>query len=161
MLKNILILRDEIEEELANIDNLKENLQEIDNKKLDKNFKTRLSASILDDFYLATEKIFKKIAQEIDEEIPTGSAWHKKLPRLMTLELPETRPKVIDKELFHQLEEYLRFRHLTRNIYGFQLDLELFVHLIDDFDQVSSKLNTQVICFLDTMEEIAREADND
>ena len=79
----------------------------------------------------------------------------------MTLELPETRPKVIDKELFHQLEEYLKFRYLTRNIYGFQLDLELFVHLIDDFDQVSSKLNTQVICFLDTMEEIAREADND
>ena len=65
MLNNILILRDEIEEELANIDNLKENLQEIDNKKLDKNFKTRLSASILDDFYLATEKIFKKLPRKL------------------------------------------------------------------------------------------------
>jgi hypothetical protein len=161
MLKNILILRDHIEEELANIDNLKVNLQEVDSKNLDKDIKTRLSASILDDFYLATEKIFKKIAQEIDEEIPTGSDWHKKLLRLMTIELSETRPIVIDKELFHQLEEYLRFRHLTRNIYGFQLDLELFEHLIDNLDQVSSELNTQLINFLDTIEEIARETDND
>ena len=161
MLKKILILRDEIEEELANIDNLKDNLQEIQNKNLDKDIKTRLSASILDDFYLATEKIFKKIAQEIDEELPGGGDWHKKLLRLMTIKLPETRPKVINKKLFHQLEEYLRFRHLTRNIYGFQLDLERFEHLINNLDNISRVLNIQLTKFLDSMEEIAKEADND
>lgn len=161
MLKKILILRDEIEEELANIDNLQDNLQRIQSKNLDKDIKTRLSASILDDFYLATEKIFKKIAQEIDEELPGGDDWHKKLLRLMTIELPETRPKVIDKELFHQLEAYLRFRHLTRNIYGFQLDLDRFKHLIDNLDEVSNELNTQLNKFLDSMDEIARKADND
>lgn len=161
MFKKVLILRDEIEEELANIDNLKNNLKEIQNKDLDKDIKTRISASILDDFYLATEKIFKKIAQEIDEELPGGGDWHKKLLRLMTIDLPETRPKVINKELFHQLEEYLRFRHLTRNIYGFQLNLERFDHLIEGLDKVSEKLNSQIIDFLDSMEEIAREIDND
>ena len=161
MLKNILILRDEIEEELANIDNLNDNLQEIQNKDLDKKIKTRLSASILDDFYLATEKIFKKIAQEIDEELPSGGDWHKKLLRSMTIELPETRPPVINKDLFHKLEEYLRFRHLTRNIYGFQLNLERFEHLIDNLDKVSKKLNKQIIDFLDSMEEIAKKADEE
>ena len=161
MLKNILILRDEIEEELANIDNLKDNLQKVKNLELNKKIKTRLSASILDDFYLATEKIFKKIAQEIDEELPSGEDWHKKLLRSMTIELPETRPTVINKELFHKLEEYLRFRHLTRNIYGFQLNLERFEHLIIDLDDVISKLNKQIIDFLDSMEEIAKKADEE
>lgn len=161
MLKNILILRDEIEEELANIDNLNDNLQEIKNKDLNKKIKTRLSASILDDFYLASEKIFKKIAQEIDKELPSGGDWHKKLLRSMTIELPETRPPVINKKLFHKLEEYLRFRHLTRNIYGFQLNLERFEHLIIDLDDVISKLNKQIIDFLDSMEEIAKKADEE
>ena len=85
MLKKILILRDEIEEELANINNLKDNLQEIQNKSLDKDIKTRLYASILDDFYLATKNIFKRIAQEIDEELPSRNDWNKKLFRLMTI----------------------------------------------------------------------------
>lgn len=156
MLKKIMIIKDEIEEELANINNLIANLHNIQNKDLEKEIEKRLSASILDDFYLATEKIFKTIARDIDSELPEGKEWHKKLLRLMTIELPETRPAVIDKDLFHQLEEYLKFRHLVRNIYGFQLEINRFDHLLKNIDQVASKLETQIINFLNNMEEIAR-----
>ena len=55
MLKNILILRDEIEEELANIDNLKDNLKEIKNKNLDKK---------IIDFLDSMEEIAKKADEE-------------------------------------------------------------------------------------------------
>jgi len=95
---------------------------------LEKEIKKRLFASILDDFYLATEKIFKTIARDIDEKLPEGQEWHKQLLRQMSIKIAKTRPSVIDKKLFHQLEEYLRFRHLVRNIYGFQLEIDRFEH---------------------------------
>ena len=157
----ILILRDEIEDKLVKINNLKNELEEIQNINLIKKYKIRLYDSIINDFNIIIINIFKKIAQEIDEELPSGGDWHKKLLRSMTIELPETRPPVINKKLFHKLEEYLRFRHLTRNIYGFQLNLERFEHLIDNLDKVSKKLNKQIIDFLDSMEEIAKKADEE
>ncbi len=157
MLKKLMIIQDEIEEELSNINNLIDNLVFIKNKNLEKDIETRLSASILDDFYLAVEKIFKTIARDIDNELPEGQEWHKKLLRLMTIELPEVRPAVIDKKLFHQLEDYLKFRHLVRNIYGFQLEIHLFNHLIKDINQVANNLEEQVMCFLADMKEIAKQ----
>lgn len=74
------------------------------------------------------------LRDEIEEELPTGGDWHKKL---------------------------LRFRHLTRNIYGFQLNLERFEHLINNLTEVSNKLNKQVISFLNSMENIAKKADKE
>ena len=40
----------------------------------------------------------------------------------MTLELPGIRPRVLEKETAHLLDEFLRFRHLFRNVYGFELE---------------------------------------
>ena len=36
----------------------------------------------------------------------------------MRLDIPEVRPAVIDPELAKTLGEYLRFRHVFRNVYG-------------------------------------------
>ncbi len=159
MLNKLMIIQDEIEEELTNIDNLITHIHDIQNNNFEKEIEKRLTASILDDFYLATERIFKTISRDIDNELPEGEEWHKKLLRSMTIELPETRPAVINKELFYQLEEYLRFRHLVRNIYGFQLEVSRFNHLIQDIDQITRKLENQVMDFLGDMKEIAKVID--
>lgn len=48
----------------------------------------------------------------------------------MTIEIKGIRPPVISKELAAELDEYLSFRHLFRNIYGFELESKRLENLI-------------------------------
>ncbi|MBO8129199.1 MAG: hypothetical protein H0Z39_08385 [Peptococcaceae bacterium] len=122
---------------------------------MDPEIEKRVCASVLADFYMAVERIFKLIAKEIDGELPEGEDWHKKLLRQMSIELPEIRLPVINKKLFRQLEEYLKFRHLVRNIYGFQLEYKRFAHLVENLPAVAADAEHQITTFLDDMQEIA------
>ncbi|NSW84580.1 MAG: hypothetical protein HPY90_15375 [Syntrophothermus sp.] len=157
MIQKLMVLRDEIEEELANIFQLKENLCDMRKKSLDPEIEKRVYASVLADFYMAVERVFKLIAKEVDGELPEGGDWHKKLLRQMSVELPGIRPPVIDKSLFHQLEEYLKFRHLVRNIYGFQLEYKRFAHLVKDMPALAEAVEQQVTGFLNDLLEIMKD----
>ncbi len=160
MLYKLILLRDEVEEELGNILQLQGNLQDMQDRMLDPEIEKRVFASVLFDYYMAMERIFKMISKEIDGKLPSGEGWHKKLLRQMSVELPETRPAVIDKRLYCSLEEYLKFRHLVRNIYGFQLKYERFAHLIDQMDATTTAVEYQVSNFFNTMEHIARQLED-
>jgi len=39
----------------------------------------------------------------------------------MTLSIPEVRPPVLSKETAKMLDEFRSFRHVFRNVYGFNL----------------------------------------
>jgi hypothetical protein len=54
----------------------------------------------------------------------------------MSIELDGIRPAVISKELREQLDEYLRFRHVFRNVYGFNLDKARLTELISGLEGV-------------------------
>ncbi|MBS3886398.1 MAG: hypothetical protein KGZ56_04990 [Dethiobacter sp.] len=155
MKHELILLRDEIEEELANIAELKRSVSEITSQELSNEVEKRVTASLLNDFYLAAERIFKRIAKELDGGMPEGEEWHKTLLRQMSVDLPEVRPYVINKVLYTKLEEYLKFRHLVRNIYGFQLDYRRFRHLVNELDNVSEEFENQVLHFLNIMTNIA------
>lgn len=156
MLHKLILLRDEVEEELAVIDQLQKNLLDIKKQMLGPEIEIRVFASILSDFYMTLEKIFKIVAREIDAGLPAGEDWHKKLLRQMSVELPEIRPAVFDKKLYQRLEEYLKFRHLVRNIYGFQLEYSRFAHLVEQMGEIVFEVEQQFTTFLDKMEAIAR-----
>jgi hypothetical protein len=79
---------------------------------------------IVHDFYTAAERIFEWIAPELNGGLPTGSAWHRELLDNMSLDLPSIRPPVITRDTLRLLSEFLRFRHMFRNIYGFELEWE-------------------------------------
>jgi len=82
----------------------------------------RAIGSILHDFYSGIEKVFKRIALEIDGEIPKGEDWHIiHLLNRMAIRVPQVRPNVISSHLRDDLEDYLRFRLLFRHLYGFEL----------------------------------------
>lgn len=100
---------------------------------------TRAAGSILHDFYCGIEKIFERIAINIDKHIPKGEDWHTKL-LLQMAEPKKSRKAIIDSVFLQELKEYLRFRHLFRNIYGFVLKWEKIKPLCARLDDIFDKL---------------------
>lgn len=86
--------------------------------------------AIVHDWYTGAEHIFEKVALELDGGVPNGSGWHRELLEAMALDLPGLRPPVISRPTLKLLEEVLRFRHLFRNVYGFELDWERLKPLV-------------------------------
>ena len=82
----------------------------------------RARGSILHDFYNGAERIFERIAAELNGGVPNAANWHQQLVADMALAIPGLRPAVIDDDLGNSLAEYRGFRHLFRNVYGSLLD---------------------------------------
>ncbi len=80
-------------------------------------------ANKLSDVYRGIERIFERIASEVDGYTPRRSRWHKDLLEQMTRQQPE-RPPVISQETFPLLGELLEYRHKVNNIYADELIYE-------------------------------------
>ncbi|MHB0878373.1 MAG: ribonuclease toxin HepT-like protein [Anaerolineae bacterium] len=109
----------------------------------------RAGASILQDFYTGAEKIWRRVADEIDGRLPAGSDWHTQLLSRMTVGIEGVRPAVIGADLAERLREYLRFRHLARGIYGFSLDWERIRRLLQPLPELLEALAADVRHFED------------
>ena len=137
----------EIEKELGNLRSLKSELIEIKGKS--DMISRRAQGSILHDFYNCCERIFRRIAEDINERKAEDSEkWHRKLLVRMTMEIKDIRPIVISDELAAELDDYLGFRHVFRNIYGFELRGERVVRLIEKFDRVLDRFTQEMNSFL-------------
>lgn len=115
------VLKSQIANELEKMKRLLEEAAEIEGKKAS-NMTIRTGGSIVHDFYTGAENIFHAIASSIDENIPSGMSWHTELLNQMTLNIEGLRSPIISKETAKMLDEYLRFRHLFRKRYGFDLE---------------------------------------
>lgn len=71
----------------------------------------------LADVYSGMERIFQRIAIEVDGILPRGSRWHKDLLQQMAIQRPE-RPPVISQETLTLLDALLEYRHKVNNIYA-------------------------------------------
>lgn len=120
-MSEIQILEIQIKRELSKLKNLLSEAEEIKNRKAS-NWNIRIGGSILHDFYTGIEGMFEAIANTIDKRIPTGVNWHKELLNQMVLDIPGLRTHIISEDTARMLEEYLRFRHLFRKRYGFELE---------------------------------------
>lgn len=106
----------EIEAELATMAALGEEF--LNAPRADDTYSVRARGSILHDFYNGIERVFVRIARELNGGVPRGEQWHRDLIDDMALEIPGVRPAVVDKDLANVLGEYLRFWHVFRNVYG-------------------------------------------
>jgi hypothetical protein len=120
-MSSLQILEARIKDELENLDKLLSEAEAIREKKAS-NINVRAGGSILHDFYTGIERIFESIAATIDMKVPTGMNWHIELLNQMTLKIPDLRSYIITKDTAKMLEEFLRFRHLFRKRYGFDLE---------------------------------------
>jgi len=116
--------------------------------------KVRAAGSVIHDFFTGVEKIFRQIATRVDQDLPVGEDWHVQLLQRMSVPLEEIRPQVIDTPLERNLEEYLRFRHLFRNIYGFELKWELCQPLAERLPETFGDLKEQIGDFEDFLDSI-------
>ena len=128
-------LADELAAELNEFHKLKVEIAEVQSRfsTLDPDsFDLRAMGSILHDVFQGAESIFQRIAKEIDRGVPIGADWHRSLLDNMAQPLLKTRPAVIQSETAALLEEYRRFRHRFRNIYGSHLDWTQMKPLLDN-----------------------------
>lgn len=111
-------------------------------------------------FYNGLERIFEAIGRELDGGVPSGPNRHHDLLEQMAYSLREVRPPVIRAETRDRLDEYLRFRHLIRNLYTWNLDPELLERRVADLTPTLDALDAdfeQFRAFLD----VATLADED
>lgn len=86
-------------------------------------FFEELTAKKLVEVYNGFERIFERIAHEVDMHTPKGNQWHNTLLKQMAERQPE-RPPVVSQETLPRLKELLDFRHKVNNIYGDELIYE-------------------------------------
>jgi len=136
----------EVEKEIENLNELRKEMKGI--KSEQSIIFKRSMGSILHDFYNCCERIFKKIAIDINGGYEDTEKWHKALLFKMTIQIKGIRPPVISEELAAELDEYLSFRHIFRNIYGFELKGERIGYLSRKFDKIVDRFIKEIRTFL-------------
>jgi len=127
--EEIPVLVAEIKDELSKLDILLQKLSSQVNR-TNKEEIAESAALRLHNFYTGCERIFKLIVSEVNGGVPHELDWHKRTLTQVSLEIEDIRPAVISLKTRKDLEELLRFRHIVRNIYGFELKPERIETLI-------------------------------
>jgi UDP-hydrolysing UDP-N-acetyl-D-glucosamine 2-epimerase len=92
--------------------------------------------------------IIKEIEGFVHNNSEIACFWHKQLLYRMTLELKDIRPALISKELAASLDEFLTFRHLFRNIYGFELMGDRLNRLVEKFFTTADQFKKEIEDFI-------------
>jgi hypothetical protein len=116
------------------------------------------SASLnLHDVYSGFERVFKQIASIVDGNVPASPEWHRELLEQMGLELPKVRPPVLTTDSIERLDEYLRFRHVVRNVYTFSFDPERIKRLVEELELAFDEIRQELLAFANFLEKVGME----
>lgn len=147
-------IKDEIDLIAVLVSDIKETSREMPVSGKKKRVYEESLALKMHNFYTGCERIFQKIADDINGGVPQSVDWHKRLLRSMSLEIEKIRPPVISKKTAKALEEYLAFRHVVRNIYGFEIDSEKLKGLVESLYGTYRKLKNDVGIFIDFLRKL-------
>lgn len=92
----------------------------------------------------------------MDGNIPSGHNWHQDLLQQMHMELPDLRPSVLSAEAIQMLDEFLRFRHVVRNVYAFQFDREQIARLVKQMQPAWNTVRQELLAFASFLEQVGR-----
>lgn len=110
----------------------------------------------LHNFYTGCERISQLIISELNGSIPSGYDWPKRLLERMSIER-EDRPAVISPSTAQKLQEYLGFRHIVRNLYGFELDPERIDRLVANQEPIWKQFAQEVRSFINWLQNLSEE----
>lgn len=111
----------------------------------------------LHDYYAGLERLFEHLASSIDKSLPSGPDWHRELLRQMALDVPGLRPPVLASPTLHAVDEYLRFRHVVRNVYAFTLDPDRLADLVRRLRPAFEQTKADLLAFAQFLEQMASE----
>ncbi|HLG31231.1 MAG TPA: hypothetical protein VI387_13560, partial [Candidatus Brocadiales bacterium] len=100
-------------------------------------------ASVLHSFYNGIENIFLSVAKGLDQQVPTGSQWHRDLLIQMSQHMPN-RGNVISAKLAQRLADYLGFRHFYRHSYSFFLEWDELKKLVMPLQEVWNQVKKEL-----------------
>jgi hypothetical protein len=112
----------------------------------------------LHDYYAGLERIFRQIAATVDQSVPSGHDWHRELLRQMAVSLPQIRPQVLSAEAAKAIDEYLRFRHIVRNIYTLEFDPARIEDLVRRLRPSFERTRIELLAFADFLEQLIQSA---
>ncbi len=110
-------------------------------------FETRALASYLDDFYKGCERICERVAVTLDDGLPQGERWHQILLGRMGEPGGGGRPPLFGGSLLLELDEYRRFRHRVRHIYGYELEADRVLDLASGIQPILTQVRKAVEVF--------------
>jgi len=114
-------------------------------------------AAYLHHFYTGVEAIFERISKAFDGGQSFGGDYQRELLRSMTLEIPDVRPPIITKDLWDELDEFRRFRHMFRHAYGAVLRWRNVETLASKTESLRSSLTYQIENFIKFVEDMTNE----
>lgn len=146
----LLQLADDLSQELASFDSIVAEAHRcLDDLSLREPsyLELRGAGDIVHDYYNAIEHFFERVAVELNGGLPAGRDWHSTLLARMARELPGVRPAIISVETRAGLEELMRFRHLFRHRYGFELEWPKLRPLLEAIRTGSQPLRAELAAF--------------
>lgn len=103
-------------------------------------------AAVLHSFYTGIENIFKRIAVEIDDSLPSGQSSHAMLLGQMALPYG-ARSAVISDDLRLRLRYYLDFRHMFRHAYATAMKWRRMSDLVFGCEETLDRLESELQAF--------------
>lgn len=110
---------------------------------------------LIHDFYTGVESVFSQITPTLNGVSPEGQNWHRDLLHSMTLALDGIRPAVVSPASEKGLLEYLRFRHVYRNMYGSRLDWPRVRELAEGIEALWRSIKAELASFLIFLDALA------
>lgn len=107
------------------------------------------------DFYAGLERLFEHIASSIDKSLPSGPDRHRELLRQMAVDVPGLRPPVLAPQTLRLVDEYLRFRHVVRNVYAFTLEPDRLADLVRGLRPAFEQAKADLLSFADFLEQVS------
>jgi hypothetical protein len=161
VIERYLVVAGRIRQEVANLERVVTRAERavaaIRQRPEDQDLYLDAAALNLHDFYAGLERVFHHIAATIDRSVPDGSEWHRDLLRQMQVPLSRIRPQVLSDETIQALDEFLRFRHVVRNIYTFAFDQERIEHLVQRLHPCFERVQNELLGFADFLDQLAQE----
>ncbi|MGQ9780592.1 MAG: ribonuclease toxin HepT-like protein [Bacillota bacterium] len=87
----------------------------------------------------------------MDESMPETPDWHLELLQQMATEVPGLRPALIADETKNRLNEFRSFRHVFRNVYGFNLIPQRIERLLESLPSTIELLKSDLERFFTEM----------
>jgi len=98
----------------------------------------RAVASTLHTIYTGIERCLLIVLRSTTGAVPTGKNWHRDVLN------QASERGIITAQLAAKLEGHLAFRHMYRHSYGFTLDAELMLPLVESLPEIVDEAKSQL-----------------